>query len=200
MFPGGEIYDVSKFLYDVAHYKKGDKAKIVADLVALGIDGAAAFADEIIDAGKMAKKVAAKKAANAIKFRKIVSQAADEVNDSLKALGYTHAPYKPGTIVDTIELTEKSKLVRVYDGVNSQQSGGWIMRAEDIAGLTPRQIQNKFALPTIPKYVTDVILEAGSKLRTGVANGLFGFAGGGIQFDLMGQYIGELLIQDYYDK
>jgi hypothetical protein len=62
MFPGGEIYDVSKFLYDVAHYKKGDKAKIVADLVALGIDGAAAFADEIIDAAKIAKRVAAKRA------------------------------------------------------------------------------------------------------------------------------------------
>jgi hypothetical protein len=71
MFLGGEIYDVSKFLYDVSNYKKGDKAKIVADLVALGIDGAAAFADEIIDAGKMAKKVAAKRAGNLIDLAKI---------------------------------------------------------------------------------------------------------------------------------
>jgi hypothetical protein len=63
MFPGEEIYDVWKFLYDVSHYKKGDKSRIVADLVALGIDGAAAFADEIIDAGKMANRVAAKRAA-----------------------------------------------------------------------------------------------------------------------------------------
>ena len=66
MFPGGELYDVSKFLYDLSEYKKGDEAKIVADLVALGIDVAAEFADEIIDAAKMAKKVAAKKAAKII--------------------------------------------------------------------------------------------------------------------------------------
>jgi hypothetical protein len=128
-----------------------------------------------------------------LKFIKKLSQSADEVNDSLKTLGYTEAPYKPGTIVDTIELTEKTQFVRVYDGVNSQQAGGWVMKAEDIAGLTPQQIQNKFALPSTPKYVTDVVFESGTTLRTGTANGLFGFDGGGIQFDLMGQYIGDFV-------
>jgi hypothetical protein len=77
MFPGGEIYDVSKFLYDVANYKKGDKAKIIADLVALGIDGAAAFADEIIDAAKIAKRVASKTATKAIENIKRILKGAD---------------------------------------------------------------------------------------------------------------------------
>ncbi len=130
---------------------------------------------------------------NKLNYNKIVTQSADEVNDSLKALGYTEAPYKPGTIVDTIELTEQTKFVRVYDIVNTNQAGGWIMKADDIAGLTPQQIQNKFALPFKPTYVTDVILEEGTKLRTGIANNLFGFDGGGIQFDLMGQYVGEFV-------
>jgi len=67
------------------------------------------------------------------------------------------------------------------------------MRADDIAGLTPAQIQNKFALPTTPKYITDVILEAGSQLRVGVANELFGFEGLGVQFDMVGQRIGEFI-------
>lgn len=128
-----------------------------------------------------------------LKFKNIASQSADEVNASLRKLGYTEAPYKPGTIVDTIELSEQTQFVRVYDGVNSQQVGGWIMKAEDIAGLTPQQIQNKFALPSTSTHVTDVILESETQLRTGIANGLFGFDGGGTQFDLMGQYIGEFV-------
>lgn len=67
------------------------------------------------------------------------------------------------------------------------------MEAEDVAGLTPQQIQSKFALPSTPVYVTDVILDSGTQLRTGVANGLFGLEGGGIQFDLMGQRTGQFV-------
>ncbi|WP_430885868.1 hypothetical protein [Fusibacter sp. JL216-2] len=123
----------------------------------------------------------------------VSSETANSVNQKLANMGYTEAPYKPGTVVNTIELTEQSTFVRVYDGVNSQQAGGWVMRAKDIAGLTPTEIQNKFALPSTPKYVTDAVFEAGTRLRTGVANGLFGHDGGGTQFDLMGQYIGEFV-------
>ncbi len=104
-------------------------------------------------------------------------------------MNYNKPPYKPGTIVKEIELTEQARLVRVYDGVNSPQQGGWFMRAEDIAGLTPAQIQNKFALPATPKYVTDVILKSGTRLEMGVANEAFGFDGGGIQFDSMGVWV-----------
>ena len=43
--------------------------------------------------------------------------------------------------MDTIELTERTRFLPVYDGVKSQQAGGWLMKAEDIAGLTPEQVQ-----------------------------------------------------------
>lgn len=33
------------------------------------------------------------------------------------------------------------------------------MKADGIEGLIPLEIQNKFALPNIPKYVCDVELE-----------------------------------------
>lgn len=69
--------------------------------------------------------------------------------------------------------------------VNSRMQGGWVMKAEDIAGLTPKEIQNKFALPTTPKYICDVELEAGTRLRMGEVNPLFGFEGGGQQYDLI---------------
>ncbi|MFC6335084.1 hypothetical protein ACFP56_20830 [Paenibacillus septentrionalis] len=58
-------------------------------------------------------------------------------------------------------------------------------------GLTPLQIQDKFALPTTPKYIAEVKLNAGDTIRMGEANPIFGASGGGTQFDLMGQYIGE---------
>ena len=77
------------------------------------------------------------------------------------------------------------------DGNISGLRGGWVMCAEDIKGLTPEQIQQKFALPSTPKYIGEVKLKAGSNIRMGEVNPNYGFNGGGIQFDLKGQYIGE---------
>ena len=117
----------------------------------------------------------------------------DDVNLIFKeTMGY-EPPYKPGTTVTEIKLTENATYVRVYDKVNSRMQGGWVMKEEDIVGLTPQDIQNKFALPTTPKYICDVNLEAGTRLRTGEVNPLFGFEGGGQQYDLIinGKNVGE---------
>lgn len=65
------------------------------------------------------------------------------------------------------------------------------MRAEDIKGLTPAQIQEKFALPSTPKYVGEVHLKNETTIRMGEVNPNYGFKGGGIQFDLKGQRVGE---------
>lgn len=51
-------------------------------MVALGIDGAAAFADEIIDAAKIAKRVAAKRAAEVIEVITSINKAAN-VDDAI---------------------------------------------------------------------------------------------------------------------
>lgn len=87
-------------------------------------------------------------------------------------------------MVTKIELTENITFVCVYDKVNSRMQGGWVMKAEDIAGLTPQEIQNKFALPNTPQYICDVNLEVGTRLRTGEVNPLFRFDGGGQQYGL----------------
>lgn len=106
-------------------------------------------------------------------------------------MGYDQPPYKPGTKTYTIELDETNTFVRTYDGENSSMHGGWIMKNSDIKGLTPNQIQDRYALPFTPKYIADVKLDKGTNLRTGIVNPLFGHKGGETQFDLMGQYIGE---------
>ncbi|MGT2866975.1 hypothetical protein [Streptococcus fryi] len=115
----------------------------------------------------------------------------EEVNTWWAMQGYTEPPYTPKTSVQLIELVNDTKFVRVYDGENSALYGGWLMKAEDINGLSSSQIQEKFALPHTPIYIGEVTIPKGSRLRMGEVNPLFGYQGGGVQFDLMGQYIGE---------
>ena len=118
-------------------------------------------------------------------------QSAESVNDWWANNGYDRPPYTPKTVVQDITLDCDTIFVRVYDGNISGLRGGWVMCAEDIKGLTPEQIQQKFALPSTPKYIGEVKLKAGSSIRMGEVNPNYGFNGGGIQFDLKGQYIGE---------
>lgn len=46
-------------------------------------------------------------------------------------------------IVKELQLIKKSMFVRVYNKVNSKMKGPWIMKANDVAGLTPKEIQNE---------------------------------------------------------
>ena len=117
-------------------------------------------------------------------------QSAESVNAWWEARGYK-SPYKEKTVVQNITLTEDTKFVRVYDGVNSNLEGGWVMRAEDIKGLTPKEIQAKFALEYEPKFIGEVELKAGDTVRLGEVGSNFGFDGGGIQIDLQQQWIGD---------
>lgn len=132
---------------------------------------------------------------NTIRYKEIRSFSAEEANqwfaDNVNP-DYI-PPYKPETIVKEIELTEKTTFVRVYDNMpgGSSMYGSWMMQADDIFGLTPLEIQDKFALPNTPKYVCDVELEAGTHIRVGEVNPIDGWGkGGGIQYDLIGQKIG----------
>ena len=117
---------------------------------------------------------------------------AKAVNDWWKKTkGYENAPYKPGTKVYDVKLSENKKYVRVYDGKTSKKHGGWVMEAKDIEGLTPKQIQQKYALPSEPKYVCDVEVPKGTTVRKGTANKVKGWGeGGGTQYDLKGEVVG----------
>ena len=128
-----------------------------------------------------------------VSSQKILGQhSSKKVNDSFKKLYNYDPPYKTKTKVSVYELKETTNFVRVYDGENSRMKGSWLMKAEDIVGLTPQQIQDKYSLPNTPKYVCDVQLQKGTIVRTGEANPLYGFTGGGIQYDtyLNSDYVG----------
>lgn len=145
-----------------------------------GIDGVTEGAGNLAeDVGKVVES------GGKTTYKILNTSSAEDVNKIFKdTMGY-EPPYKPGTSVTEIQLTENATYVRVYDKVNSRMQGGWVMKAEDIVGLTPQEIQNKFALPNTPKYICDVNLEAVTRLRTGEVNPLFGFDGGGQQYDLI---------------
>ena len=102
-------------------------------------------------------------------------QSAESVNDWWANNGYDRPPYTPKTVVQDITLDCDTIFVRVYDGNISGLRGGWVMCAEDIKGLTPEQIQQKFALPSTPKYIGEVKLKAGSNIRMGEVNPNYGF-------------------------
>ena len=154
-----------------------------------GIDGvdeeAGNLTEDVISESGVNIRGAGDESGSTTTYKILNTSSAEDVNKIFKdTMGY-EPPYKPGTSVMEIQLTENATYVRVYDKVNSRMQGGWVMKAEDIAGLTPQEIQNKFALPNTPKYICDVNLEAGTRLRTGEVNPLFGFDGGGQQYDLI---------------
>ncbi|ATW25759.1 copper amine oxidase N-terminal domain-containing protein [Candidatus Formimonas warabiya] len=125
----------------------------------------------------------------------LVNRSADKVNQWWKEeKGYDKPPYLAGSRVTEFTVTEEYTFARVYDGEISGMYGGWVMKGADLEGLTPAQIKDKFALPALPKYVVDVKISPGTRLRGGITNEVPEWGkGGGVQFDLMGQRTGEFL-------
>ena len=118
-------------------------------------------------------------------------ESAEKVNSEFKTNSNYKPPYQPGTKTITVKLKENTKFVRVYRE-SGKLTGGWVMEAEQIEGLTPSQIKNKFALEYEPKYICNVEIPAGSTVRYGIANKIINWGnGGGTQYDLMGQFIGK---------
>jgi len=45
-----------------------------------------------------------------------------------------------------------------------------MMSADDVAGLSPQQIQDRFDFPNTPNHITDVTPPAGTPIRRGTVN------------------------------
>ena len=90
-------------------------------------------------------------------------------NATLAQAGYTNPlPYKPQTPVVQYQQVGASQYVRVFTEGN--KTGRWLMKYSDIQGLTPAQIQSKFALPTKPTHYCFVEVPAGTTVYVGVVN------------------------------
>ncbi|MZP30835.1 hypothetical protein GTO91_14040 [Heliobacterium undosum] len=131
-----------------------------------------------------------------INYFKITTMPADVTNAFWKSRGYDKPPYKSGTTVYLIRLTHGTNFVRVFPDSDSGRIGGWVMERSDIIDgkgnyLPAAVIKDKFALPNLPARVCTVTLEQNDVIECGIAGPIEGWgAGGGVQFDMLGQRIG----------
>ena len=118
---------------------------------------------------------------------------ADSRNTALAQQGYTSPlPYKPQTPVVQYQQTSSTQYVRVFTtGSNGNKIGRWLMKYSDIQGLTPAQIQSKFALPTTPTHYCFVNVPAGTIIYVGAVNG--SSVSGTLQYELAAK-----LSESYY--
>lgn len=94
---------------------------------------------------------------------------AESRNAALSQQGYTSPlPYKPQTPVVKYQQTSSTQYVRVF--TESNKTGRWLMKYSDIQGLTPAQIQSKFALPSTPTHYCFVNVPSGTTVYVGVVN------------------------------
>ena len=126
--------------------------------------------------------------------RVVSTRTGDEVNEYLRTeRGFKEPAFKPGQTrdVQTVELTRETRFVRVFNEEGNPPSfakGVWVMALQDIEGLTPAQIKDKFALPGMPSHVVELELPAGTQLITGPCNPVEGWGnGGGTQYFITGE-------------
>lgn len=116
-------------------------------------------------------------------------------------------PFSLNTSVTEIVLTRPQHFVRVYaPSAGSGPNGVWMMRSEYVRGLTPEQIQDRFALPELPTHIVNVDLPASPDptsgkeyaLWTGVSAPITGFgAGGGVQNRVISDFNGTNYFPNY---
>ena len=108
---------------------------------------------------------------------------AREVNSIFEKRGMK-APYSDSVKPRKITLNNERIFVRVHTDLNQARS--WLMRSDEIEGLTPFEIKNKFALPDLPRYVSEVHVPVGTSLRVGRVAAQDGWGvGGGMQYELL---------------
>ncbi len=86
----------------------------------------------------------------------VVARNADEVNAPFDEKGW-QPPYAAGTKVAEFTTATEMKFVRVHGTDNKARS--WMMRQEDIAGLSPHQIKEKFTLPELPSQEVTIKMD-----------------------------------------
>ena len=82
-----------------------------------------------------------------------------------------YAPFPASQGITEILPSQPLYFVRMYaPAAGIGQVGSWVMRAQDVRSLTPEQIRDKFALPTVPTNITYVRVPANvAAIWTGTA-------------------------------
>ena len=81
-----------------------------------------------------------------------------------------HRPFAEGT-VDVHDIRSPAYFVR-FSGGETQPKGNYMMRLQDVEGLTPAQIRDRFAVPTVNTMEQMHIIEVsfGAQMLSGAVN------------------------------
>lgn len=93
-------------------------------------------------------------------------------------------PYKSGTRPRSFTTAAEIEFVRLHGPSN--QEGHWVVRADEIRGMSPAQIKEHLALKHTPTQMSKVKVPANKEMRVGIAaeQPNFGVSGGGTQYEL----------------
>lgn len=122
---------------------------------------------------------------NAITDVRAISSA--QANAPFVARGW-NPPYDAGSQVRTFTTNTDIQFVRVSTVDNPH--GAFLVRADEISGMTPLEIQQHLALPKVPTQIADVTVPAGTHMQVGrvAAQPAFGANNkGGVQYQLLDQ-------------
>ncbi len=194
---GSGAFEVGSMLIPVGAASKLGKAGKIADA---GADTAKAL-DKAADLGKASKTAkgfpdgppcAVSKCPNAalpakrtvVDLRTIT---ADEANAPFVSKGWS-PPYAAGTKVRKFTVAQPTKFVRVHTAGNP--TGAFLVRADEIAGMTSAEIKQHLALPSLPTHIRQVTVPAGTPMQVGKVGAQPGFGvpnDGGFQYQLLGR-------------
>jgi RHS repeat-associated protein len=78
------------------------------------------------------------------------------------------APFDITKEVYEAVLKRDEKFVRVYSSELGNMPGDFLVKADEIKGLSPNQIKDRLALDYVPDRIVDVNVPAGTTIRSGV--------------------------------
>lgn len=97
------------------------------------------------------------------------------------------APYSYGSQPRTFTTSSDLNFARV---TTDNPQGAFLVRPDEIAGMTPEEIQVHLALPQTPTNILDVAVPSGTRMQTGFVGPQPSFGvttRGGIQYQLLDQ-------------
>ncbi len=121
-------------------------------------------------------------------YKHLDTMSAEALNEVLVSNGDEIA-WKRGSKVFEFETTKPDTFYRVYNNIDNKIIGRWILHKEDIVGLSPLEIKNKFAIPGDhpPKHLAEVSVPPGTRLNKGRVgkNKYGGDIEGAVQYELL---------------
>jgi hypothetical protein len=172
------IYGITKLVSNWHNMSDGQKSEVLGNIAGGIIAGKVGGALLAEDGATGSAAVVGEDVSN------VQTITAEEANAPYVSKGW-NAPYTEGTDVTKFTTDSEIDFVRVH-GVDNQE-GAFLVKADEIAGMSPEQIQDHLALSYTPTHFSDVSVPANTQMQTGsiAPQSDWGVGGGGVQYQLL---------------